>query len=149
MGGGGRVAICLTNPTCPATRRRSCTSTKVLCFASANVQLLTQLLLYQACTVGDKTPPGVISQLFGIPDEHSPHLFRPCIAGIYIHIYLHICIYIHMCIHAYIYTYTCICVHEYICVYIYIHTHTQTHTHVYIYVFFKFFFMYIPVLQAV
>ena len=35
----------------------------------------------EACTVGDKTPPGVIRELFGVDDAHNPHLFRPCIAG--------------------------------------------------------------------
>ncbi|EKX40129.1 hypothetical protein GUITHDRAFT_113865 [Guillardia theta CCMP2712] len=35
----------------------------------------------EACTVGDKTPPGLIHELFGIPDEQCPLLFRSCIAG--------------------------------------------------------------------
>ena len=36
----------------------------------------------EACTVGDKTPPGVIKELFGLDDDTEyPHLFRSCIAG--------------------------------------------------------------------
>ena len=36
----------------------------------------------ESCTVGDKTPPGVIKRLFGLErDTDYPHLFAPCIAG--------------------------------------------------------------------
>lgn len=38
--------------------------------------------VHESCTVGDKTPPGVIKRLFGVErDADYPHLFSSCIAG--------------------------------------------------------------------
>jgi hypothetical protein len=37
--------------------------------------------LREACSVGDKTPPGVTQELIGVPGVLSPALFESCVAG--------------------------------------------------------------------
>jgi hypothetical protein len=151
----GRVAICLTNPTCPATHRRSCTSakgrftgTKVLCFASANVQLLTQLLLTRRALSATRRHLALLVNSLAYLTSTRPISFGPVLQEYifiytYIYVYTYICVYMHIYIHIHTYVYMI----TYMCIYM-IYTYTHAYIYVYTYVLIVF-FMDIPVLQAV